>query len=316
MTIRLTRLGVLSVFGAALSAQTIPVVLDVEVENAVRYMADVTDPAKLAINTTATAPVATRAFTDSIFIGDIVSVNGRPAKGLWTSRQYAVGFSPAPAAGSAIADVYQGAIAECKYEILNAAGQVIGRMMDGGLFPHAISGGTGSFIGAKGEQATTAARVVKAVRVASMAEDPANRRVNGGGNVRILLRFIPATRPEVVATANGPAVIHSDGKLVSAANPAQAGEMLTLYATGLGPTTPAVDFGQPFPANTAYAANAPVEVLINGQPSEVTYAGGYGGAIDGYQVNFRLPAGLSPGAAVLQLTAAWIPGAETRISVK
>jgi uncharacterized protein (TIGR03437 family) len=84
----------------------------------------------------------------------------------------------------------------------------------------------------------------------------------------------------------------------------------------LGPTTPAVDFGQPFPANTAYAANAPVEVLINGQPSEVTYAGGYGGAIDGYQVNFRLPAGLSPGAAVLQLTAAWIPGAETRISVK
>ena len=84
-----------------------------------------------------------RAFTDTIFVGDIVAVNGQPAKGLWTSRQYFMGFNPNAAPGSAIADVTQGTIAECKYEILNANGQFIGRLADTGLFPHAVTGGTG-----------------------------------------------------------------------------------------------------------------------------------------------------------------------------
>jgi hypothetical protein len=254
--------GAIYLFGAVAFGQTIPVVLDIEVENAVRYIGDVTDPPKLALNAAATPAGATKAFTDTIYIGDIVAINGKPAKGLWTSRQYTMGFSPSPAPGSAIADVTQGAIAECKLEVLNVNGAFIGRLMDGGLAPHAVSGGTGAFIGAKGEQASAPARVVKAIRVASMAEDPANRRTNGGGNTRILMRLIPTSRPEVVPTANTPAVAHGDGKLVSSANPAQASEVLTLYATGLGPTTPLVDFGQPFPQGTAYPANAPIEVLV------------------------------------------------------
>ena len=195
----LFRFGAICLFGAVTFAQTVPVVLDVEVENAVRYIGDVSDPSKLAVNAAATPAGSTRAFTDTIYVGDIVAINGKPAKGLWTSRQYTMGFSPSPAPGSAIADVSQGTIAECKYEILNASGAFVGRLMDGGLAPHAVSGGTGAFIGAKGEQASTTARVVKAVRVASMSEDPANRRSNGGGNVRILLRLIPAARPEVAA---------------------------------------------------------------------------------------------------------------------
>ncbi len=109
---------------------------------------------------------------------------------------------------------------------------------------------------------------------------------------------------------------HSDGKLVSNANPAQAGEILTLYATGLGPTTPLVDLGQPFPQGSAYPANAPVEVLVNGESAEVLYAGGFAGAVDAYQVNFRMPAAPGSGTAGLQLTAAWIPGSEFRVAVK
>ena len=303
-------------FGAVCFAQTVPVVLDIDVENAVRYISDAADPSKLALNAAVTPAGTIRAFTDTIYIGDIVAINGKPAKGLWTSRQYTMGFNPNPAPGSAIADVTQGAIAECKLEILNAHGALIGRLMDGGLAPHAVSGGTGAFIGAKGEQASATARVVKAIRVASMTEDPANRRINGGGNTRLLMRLIPASRPEVIQTASGPAVVHGDSKLVSNANPAQGGEVLTLYATGLGPTTPSVDFGQPFPQGTAYPTNAPIEVLVNGQPADVLYAGGYPGAIDGYQVNFRLPAGLTAGTMVLQLTAAWIPGSEVRVAVK
>jgi uncharacterized protein (TIGR03437 family) len=103
---------------------------------------------------------------------------------------------------------------------------------------------------------------------------------------------------------------------VSSSNPAQAGEILTLYATGLGPTTPSVVFGQPFPQGALCAVNAPAEVVVNGKSSEVLYAGGYPGAIDGYQVNFRLPVELSAGAAGLQLTAAWIPGPQVTIAIK
>ena len=163
-----------------------------------------------------------------IHVGDIAAVNGKPAKGLWTSRQYAMGFSPCPSPGSAVADVTQGAIAKCKYGILNANGAFIGSLMDGGLARHAVSGGTGAFIGAKGERTSAAAGVVKGIRITSMSEDPANRRSNGGGNTRILPRLISASRPEVVLTANVPAVAHGDGRLAWNANPAQAGEVLSV----------------------------------------------------------------------------------------
>lgn len=297
-------------------AQTVPVVLDVDIENAVRYVGDITDASRLASSTSPIPAASTKAFTDTIFIGDIVAVNGKPAKGLWTSRQYTMGFSPNPAPGSAVADVTQAAIAECRYEILNASGALIGRLMDGGLAPHAISGGTGAFLGAKGEQVSATPHVVKPVRIASMAEDPASRRINGGGNVRILLRLLPNSRPEIIITANGPAVAHSDGNLVSNANPAVAGEILTLYATGLGPTTPLVDLGLPFPQDATHLANAPVEVLVDGQSAEVLYAGGFADAVDGYQVNFRMPVGFGSGSAGLRLIAAWIPGSEVRVPAK
>jgi uncharacterized protein (TIGR03437 family) len=318
MISKCSTLWVLCFFTAVALAQQPPVaVLDIEVENAVRYFADVTDPAKLAVNLTATPPSPTKAFTDTIFVGDIVAINGKPAKGLWTSRQYVMSFSPNPAPGASIADVTQGAIAECKYEILNADGALIGRLMDGGLLPHAVTAGTGAFLGVRGEQSTTAARVVKAVRTASMSEDPSTRRVNGGGNVRIIIRLIPAVRPEIISTASGPAVVHgSDFTPISPTSPAVSGEILTLYATGLGPTTPPVDLGQPFPRNSLSIVNAPVEVLMNGQASAVLYAGGYPGATDAYQVNFRVPSGLSPGTATLQLTAAWIPGSEVKIPIR
>jgi uncharacterized protein (TIGR03437 family) len=294
------------------------VVLDVEIENAVRYFADVTDPGKLAVNASPTAPSPTKAFTDTIFVGDIVAINGKRVKGLWTSRQYVMGFSPTPAPGSAIADVTQGAIAECKYEILNADGVFIGRMMDGGLSPHAVSAGTGAFLGVRGEQISVAARVVKAVRTASMAEDPASRRVNGGGNVRFLLNLVPLFRPEVLTAAGGLAIVHGDSfQPVTAANPAKAGEILTLYASDLGPTTPAVNADQPFPQTTTPSTvNAPVDVMINGQTSEVLYAGGYPGAVNAYQVNFRLPAAVASGTAALQIVAAWIPGSEVKIAIR
>jgi uncharacterized protein (TIGR03437 family) len=43
---------------------------------------------------------------------------------------------------------------------------------------------------------------------------------------------------------------------------------------------------------------------------------GYPGAIDGYQVNFRVPPDTPKGAVSLQVTVAWIPGAPVSIAVQ
>ena len=150
-----------------------------------------------------------------------------------------------------------------------------------------------------------------------MMEDPANRRVNGGGKMSFFFQLLPEERPQVSAMATGPAIVHSsDWQPVSATNPAHAGETLTLFATGLGPVRAAINPGQPFPASPLAVVNSPVAVKVNGIDANVLYAGGYPGAVDGFQVNFTLPSGLAPGTASVQLAAAWIPGDAVMLPVR
>jgi uncharacterized protein (TIGR03437 family) len=123
--------------------------------------------------------------------------------------------------------------------------------------------------------------------------------------------------PQIVNTASGPAVTHSsDFSLITASKPAAAGEVLSLFATGLGPTAPAVDPGQPFPSSPAATVNSPIDVKVNGTSAEVLGAVGYPGSVDGYQVNFRVPPGTAKGVATLQVAAAWIAGATVSIVIQ
>jgi len=150
-----------------------------------------------------------------------------------------------------------------------------------------------------------------------MTEDPANRINNGGGKAVFVLQVIPLYRPEILTTAAGPAVVHSgDFSPVSSAKPAAAGETLSLFATGLGPTRTSLDPGQPFPSSPLAVVNSPVEVTVNGKSAEVLGAVGYPGAVDGYQVNFQVPPGMPKGEASIQLTAAWIAGTPVTIMVQ
>jgi uncharacterized protein (TIGR03437 family) len=150
-----------------------------------------------------------------------------------------------------------------------------------------------------------------------MAEDPANRRINGGGTIRFFLHVIPLTTSQIATTAGGPAVTHSnDFTLVTASKPAAAGEILSLFASGLGPTSPGVYPGQPFPSSPAAAVNSPVDVTVNGKSAEVLAAVGSPGAVDGYQVNFRVPPDTAKGPATIQVNAAWIAGGPVNIAVQ
>jgi uncharacterized protein (TIGR03437 family) len=59
-----------------------------------------------------------------------------------------------------------------------------------------------------------------------------------------------------------------------------------------------------------------VGVKVNGTDTNVLYAGGYPGAVDGYQVNFTLPSVIAPGTMNLQLSAAWIAGDGVKLPVQ
>lgn len=85
---------------------------------------------------------------------------------------------------------------------------------------------------------------------------------------------------------------HLNGQTVTADSPAQPGEEVVLYATGLGPTLPQ-QLPNQLPAAAATLATPGFQVCLNGtpvDPSLILYAGvtpGYAGL---YQVNVVLPA--------------------------
>ncbi len=315
--------------GLRCQAQTPPAKLQIDVNNLVLYNYDTFDTSQFGTNPNRTS-ISMKTFNFHIGIGDITAVGGTPAKGTLLCRSVPMFvLRPNPTAGAqAIADVSRNMMDDCAAEILSADGTAVGTIFFGGLFggtppPGApsnvtssnmvVTGGTGAFFGVRGQ----AGHITIAPRVASVTEDPANRRTNGGGTAGLVLQLLPMFRPEIVLTPAGAAVVHSaDFSLVTAAKPAKAGEILSLFATGLGPTNPGIELGQPFPTGSPQSVKSPVEVKINGNSAEVLYAGGYPGALDGYQVNFRVPAGITPGAVTLALAAGFVPGSQVTIQVQ
>jgi hypothetical protein len=142
-------------------------------------------------------------------IADIVAVNDQPAKGVVAFQSRTIRLVPFPNPGAAISDVGRGSFVNYTYEILKSDGTPIGSIVTsgfggGGRPPGAplavtngntaIVGGTGAFLGARG-QAGLVFTGMGDVRFASMTEDPANRRTNGGGRVRYALHLIPLGAP-------------------------------------------------------------------------------------------------------------------------
>ena len=84
-------------------------------------------------------------------------------------------------------------------------------------------------------------------------------------------------------------------------NPAVAGSIITLYATGEGKTTPDSIDGRPAEPPLS-RPNLPVRAFIGGIEAEVVYAGGAPGIVAGVmQVNVRLPNSLPAGHVEAQI---------------
>jgi len=265
-----------------------------------------------------------------IAMGDIVAVNGKPIKGFWVLvfRTFMATTSVTP--GRVISDLAGGCVLEGRFVFLNQDGSVIGSIVTGGNNSgvpapgapvvtglstlQAVVGGTGAYIGARGQ-----ASMSGSPRAASIAEDPAYRRVNGGQKVKHYIQLVPMTWPEVVSTAAGPVAFHAaDWSPVTSTSPARAGEQVILCVSGLGPVRPNYDLGMPFPAygEPLLVVTSPVEVTVNKKPAQTSNPVGWPESQNMYRVDFLVPADVSPGMATVSVSTGWINGPGVKIPVR
>jgi uncharacterized protein (TIGR03437 family) len=134
--------------------------------------------------------------------------------------------------------------------------------------------------------ATTGQPVV--VRTASGESTPINATVN-------------AEAPAIFITGSGDGIVvrNGDFSLIGADNPAVAGDILVVFSTGLGQTTPPIETGR---VVEGIRNTAPVAVTMGGQPAAVIYSIASPGFIGLYQTAIRVPPGLAAGNQRLTLT--------------
>jgi uncharacterized protein (TIGR03437 family) len=95
------------------------------------------------------------------------------------------------------------------------------------------------------------------------------------------------------------AALNQDGTLNTASNPASMGDVIVLYATGEGQTTPGGVDGKLAALPTLPSPVQPVSVLIGGQSAVVNYAGAAPTLVAGVmQLNVQVPTGIVTGPTV------------------
>jgi len=107
----------------------------------------------------------------------------------------------------------------------------------------------------------------------------------------------------VNSSGRGPAVVlNQDGSLNSASNGEAPDRVIQLFATGLGPVSPAVATGRLAPTSPPLAVSTELPVVtIGGVPAVVEFSGLSPGFVGLWQVNVRVPPGSSPGELPLAL---------------
>ena len=142
-------------------------------------------------------------------------------------------------------------------------------------------------------------------------------------NAQVPLNVAPGPQPVVVKTSNGssttstvtiataaPAIYFDGGSgiaavlknvdfsLVTPDNPAKAGDVVLIYLTGLGQTTPALQTGNLQPG-TGLNNTGAVTVTIGGQPAPFVYSIASPGFAGLYQIAVTVPSGVTGNAAVI-----------------
>ena len=208
----------LAQMAAAQSAPPARILL-IDVANLVNYNQDTFDIHKFATSPGIAPNVRQPAFINGIGISDVVAVNDQPAKGLAVYKYEKFDGTPTQTSGKAIADVTRLSWITVAIEIQGADGTAQGTIMAQGFAqgtpppgsPAAqtvanwtIMGGTGIFAGVRGTAGNGAppGQAAQNPRQASIVEDPAFRRVNGGGKSRFIFNILDERVPLILNRDN------------------------------------------------------------------------------------------------------------------
>jgi len=94
-------------------------------------------------------------------------------------------------------------------------------------------------------------------------------------------------------------IVNQDGTINSADNPAPAGSVITLYATGTGQLDPPGQDGAVVTADLLPRPVLRVSAMVGDQAAPVLYAGGAPGMVEGIvQVNLQIPEQAAAGDTV------------------
>jgi uncharacterized protein (TIGR03437 family) len=129
--------------------------------------------------------------------------------------------------------------------------------------------------------------------------------VNNGVSSSPVTAYVGATAPGVLTQGqNGISdalVQHLDYSLVTPANPAQPGETLLGYVTGLGDVSPTITDGAPGPSDPLSKATNAITVYVGGVPATVSFAG-LAPTLSGlYAIVFVVPTTAGSGEQILTL---------------
>jgi len=114
---------------------------------------------------------------------------------------------------------------------------------------------------------------------------------------------VSAAAPGVAVLPNGIVIAeHSDGSLVSEQSPAKPGELLVIYAAGLGVTNPPVASGAGSPSSPLARPVITPVLTIGSEVAEIQFAGLTPTLVGLYQINVTIPADAPNGDLSLVLS--------------
>jgi uncharacterized protein (TIGR03437 family) len=128
--------------------------------------------------------------------------------------------------------------------------------------------------------------------------------INNGVASNAVTEFVNLTAPGVFTNPSGGAgygiVLHADYSFVTPQNPAQVGETVSVYLTGLGAVDPLVPDGSAGPASSQTTNTITAD--IGGQAAAISYAGLAPQWAGLYQINLTVPSGVTAGDSYLDIS--------------
>ena len=144
--------------------------------------------------------------------------------------------------------------------------------------------------------------------------------INNGVASNTVTEYVNLTAPGVFTVPSGgigyAAALHADSSLVTPSNPAQIGETVAVYLSGLGTVSPTIPDGTPGPTGTLSLATNTITALIGGISAPVSFSGLAPQLVGLYQINVQIPSGLAAGDAFLDVSGPDFYSSQALISIQ